>query len=202
MAYSKFTNADLKEKFGIRISYEENLFVNAAPRKPSDFLLETLKRNLDLALMQGTEKARSELIISPVFVELRDHADKKISIFSGIEFNVDKKLGLWGRADFLVSKSDYQVVLEAPIVVAIEAKEQDFDGGLTQCAAEMQAAKMFNEQHNTVSEKIYGCVTTGDIWKFLILENGQVKMDTASLDVREDLERILGILYAMAMERF
>ena len=202
MAYSKFTNADLKEKFGIRISYHENLFGNASPRQPSAFLLETLKRNLDLALMQGTEKARSELIIAPVFVELRDQAEKKISIFSGVEFNVDKKLGLWGRADFLVSRSDYQVVLEAPIVVAIEAKEQDFDGGLTQCAAEMQATKIFNEQHNTIVDKIYGCVTTGDIWKFLVMENGQVKMDSTSFDVHEDLNRILGILYAMALDKF
>ncbi len=199
MAYSKFTNAELKEKFGIRIGYQLDIFSKVKSRQPSKLLLAILEQNLNLALLQGTEKARSELIIAPIFVELRNQAKEKISFFSGIEFNVDKKLGLWGRADFLVSRSDYQTVLESPVIVAVEAKEQDFDGGITQCVAEMQAAKIFNERHGNPTDVIYGCVTTGDVWRFLVMKNEDVLTETSSFDVHENLDRILGILYAMSL---
>jgi hypothetical protein len=202
MAYSKFTALDLEDKFGIKQSYEKDLFIGVAPRKSSELLLAILDQNISFALEQGTEKARSELIIAPIFIELCNQTERQVNVFSGIEFNVDKKLGLSGWADFLVSRSTFRRGLKAPVVIAVEAKQQDFEGGVTQCIAEMYAANIFNEKRNNSTERIYGCVTTGDIWRFLVLENNEAKIETSSLDVREDLERILGILYAMALEKF
>jgi hypothetical protein len=202
MAYSKFTALDLEDKFGIKQSYEKDLFISVAPRKSSELLLAILDQNISFALEQGTEKARSELIIAPIFIELCNQTERQVNVFSGIEFNVDKKLGLSGWADFLVSRSTFRRGLKAPVVIAVEAKQQDFEGGVTQCIAEMYAANIFNEKRNNSTERIYGCVTTGDIWRFLVLENNEAKIETSSLDVREDLERILGILYAMALEKF
>ena len=46
--------------------------------------------NVPLAIAINTEKARLELIISTILVEIRRIFDHKISLFSGIEFNVDK----------------------------------------------------------------------------------------------------------------
>ncbi len=202
MAYSKFTAVELEEKFGIKQTYENDLFVNASPRQASELLRLILDQNISFALEQGTEKARSELIIAPVFIELCQQTERQVNVFSGIEFNVDKKRGLSGWADFLVSRSTFRRGLKAPVVIAVEAKQQDFEGGVTQCIAEMYAAHIFNDKRNNHTDKIYGCVTTGDIWRFLVLENNEAKIETTSLDVREDLERILGILYAMAMEKF
>lgn len=116
-----------------------------------------------------------------------------------MEFNVDRKLGFVGWCDFLVSRSSFQRELEAPVVIAVEAKQDNFKKGISQCIAEMIAARLFNEKNGHPIDKIYGCVTTGDVWRFLVLENNLAKIETVSFDVREDLERILGILYTMAL---
>ncbi len=139
-------------------------------------------------------------MIAPVFVEFRRQTEGKISIFSGWELNVDVETGLTGRCDFLISGSPYQADLEAPIVVAVEAKQDDFNKGITQCTAEMLAARIFNERKGNVERPIYGCVTTGDAWRFLVLEDKKSIVDTTILDVNEDVERIIGILWAMTFD--
>ena len=64
--------------------------------------------------------------------------------------------------------------------------------GLGECAAEMVAANLFNEQQQNQISAIYGAVTTGEIWKFLRLEK-----QTLSIDIKEyflnDLDKILGV---------
>ncbi len=162
-------------------------------------MLASLEQNSLFALEQGSEKASSEFIIAPIFAEIRFLAKDKISVFSGVEFNVDKKLGLSGFCDFLISRSTFQRELEAPVVVAVEAKQDDFKKGVTQCISEMYAARLFNENAGRTFDKIYGCVTTGDAWRFLFLENNIAKVEAELFDMRQDLEDILGILYAMAL---
>jgi hypothetical protein len=201
MSYPNFTALQLKEKFGVAQSYQERIFGKLKPQSASDWLKLSLKQGVEFALEQGSEKARSEFIIAPVFIELRNLAEKKISIFSGIEFNVDRKLGFTGWCDFLVSRSSFQRALEAPVVIAVEAKQQNFEKGIDQCIAEMIAAQIFNEKRGNNIDTIYGCVTTGDAWRFLLLKDKQALIDTTVFDVGEDLERILGILHAMAMNK-
>jgi hypothetical protein len=202
MSYSKFTLKELNQTFGISPSFQEHLFSNFPKRKASDLLIQTLAESVEFALLQNTEKARSEFIIAPVFLELRKQAKEQISIFSGVEFNVDKKLKLTGACDFLVSRSAYQGYLKSPVVIAVEAKRQDFEKGYVQCIAEMIAARIFNERENHPIERVYGTVTTGNVWQFLMLENNQALIETVSFDIREDLERILGILWAMTFDEF
>ena len=200
MSYSKFTAKDLSQQFGIEQKFQENLFASLPKRKASDLLMQTLSESVEFALLQNTEKARSEFIIAPVFLELRKQADEKISIFSGIDFNVDKGLKLTGACDFLVSRSAYQAYLKSPVVVAVEAKRQDFEKGYLQCIAEMIAVRIFNEREGNPTERIYGTVTTGNVWQFLMLEGSQALIETVSFDIREDLERILGVLWAMTFD--
>ncbi len=199
MAYSKFTALDLRNKFGIEQHFVNDLFKHINPIEPSELLTASLKQNSLFALEQGTEKARSEFIIAPVFGEIRFLAKETISVFSGVEFNVDKKLGLSGFCDFLISRSTFQRELEAPVMIAVEAKQDDFKKGITQCISEMYAATIFNKNAEKHFDKIYGCVTTGDVWRFLVLENNIAKIEIESFDMRQDLEKILGILYAMAV---
>jgi len=68
---------------------------------PSE-LAVILGKFIPLALAIDTPKARSELIIAPILAEFK-LTMKEISLFSGIEFNVDKNLGLNGRCDFIIS---------------------------------------------------------------------------------------------------
>jgi len=64
-----------------------------------------------LALNINTEKARSEFIVSQVLLEARRLLNQQISLFSGIEFNVDIERNLKGFVDFLLSASSDQIFL-------------------------------------------------------------------------------------------
>ena len=90
MSYASFTNEKLKEQFGVEQTLQRGIFNNLPKRTPSRWLLETLSKTCDFALSQGSEKARSEYIIAPVFYELREQSEMKVSIFSGRKFDVDK----------------------------------------------------------------------------------------------------------------
>jgi len=199
MAYSNFTSRDLKEKFGIIQEMKSDIFTNAPARKVSDWLKTSLQRHTKMALSQGLEKARSEFIIAPILAELYDQANTELSLFSGWELNVDVELGLIGRCDFLVSRSNNQTYLEAPIVVAVEAKQDDFRQGINQCIAEMVAARIFNEREGNEISKIFGCVTTGDVWRFLVLDGKKVEIEEKVYELSE-VEQILGILWEMSFE--
>ena len=173
------------------------MLTNISPRKVSDLLKDSLQRHTKMALSQGLEKARSEFIIAPILAELYDQAQNELSLFSGWELNVDVELGLIGRCDFLISRSNNQIYLESPIVVAVEAKQDDFRQGINQCIAEMIAARIFNERDGTGIEKIFGCVTTGDVWRFLILDGKSAIIEEKVFELSE-VEQIVGILWEMS----
>ena len=56
-----------------------------------------------------------------------------------------------------------------PVVVVIEAKQENIKLGLGQCAATMVAAQRFNAQRALDIPTVYGSVTTGTAWRFLKL---------------------------------
>ena len=199
MAYSNFTSRDLKEKFGIEQVFTKTKLAKIKPRKVSDLLVQGLERHTNMALSQGLEKARSEFIIAPILAELYDQAKSELSLFSGWELNVDVELGLIGRCDFLISRSNNQTYLESPIVVAVEAKQDDFRQGINQCIAEMIAVCIFNEREGNNIHKIFGCVTTGDVWRFLILDGKKAEIEEKVFELSE-VEQILGILWEMSFE--
>ena len=105
MSYSEFTLSQLESEFNLILQQRVELFKSIESVNPSALLKEILAENIPLALEIDTEKARSELIISPIIVELRKYFNRQISLFSGTEFNVDKSKGLTGRYDFLISYS-------------------------------------------------------------------------------------------------
>ncbi|MCH8289791.1 hypothetical protein IH992_01620 [Candidatus Poribacteria bacterium] len=195
MAYSEFTLSKIKETFGdFTIDQESNLFHSIEAVEVSNLLNEILKENIPLALAVHTEKARSEFIIAPILVELRKTLDHKISLFSGIDFNVDPSIGLNGQCDFIISTSRDQLVLTAPLILIVEAKNENIKGGLGQCIAEMIAAKLFNEREENQITTIYGVVTTGTAWRFLKLEDRIVSIDLPEYYI-DNVGKILGIFH-------
>jgi hypothetical protein len=108
VAFSDFSIGEVKRRFAIQLDESEDLFANVAPVAPGSLLAETLRENIPLALAIGTEKARSELIVAPVLVEVRRQLAHAISLFSGVEWNVDPAQGLRGVCDFLFSLSPEQ----------------------------------------------------------------------------------------------
>jgi hypothetical protein len=78
---------------------------------------------------------------------------------------------------YLISKSTNQVYINAPVVIIVEAKNENIKAGLSQCIAAMYAAKIYNEREHNDVDRILGAVTTGSNWKFLILEDMRVVID-------------------------
>ncbi len=194
MAYSKFTLSKLKQDFGITLDESQSLFDQTPPRPASELLHLTLQYALPLATRVNTEKARSELLIAPVLLEIRRQCNNEISFFSGSEFNVDAETGLEGYCDYLLSRSTEQLEITSPVVILVEAKKENLVGGIPQCIAEMIAAQLFNARLNNAIATIYGAVTSGTNWQFLTLQGTQIKLDTTEYFIN-DIEKILGILY-------
>lgn len=193
MSYSQFRLEDIETQLSLSIQESQNLFTNVEIYQVSDRLRETLEYNLPLALEIATEKARSEMILTPILIELRKMFGSKISLFSGREFNVDPEQGLGGFCDFLISQSPSQLLIKAPVVIIVEAKNDNIQSGLGQCIAAMYAAQIFNERQGNEISAVYGSVTTGTNWKFLKLVGQVVQVDIQEYFLN-NLGLILGIL--------
>ena len=127
MPYSNFSFDKVQEILNLEIKDELGMFAQIEEIEVSaPFLEELLKENLPLALAINTEKARSELIITPVLLQFRKIEQKKISFFSGIEFNVDEQQELKGTCDYIISLSE-----DAIRSVPREMKEASLALGLT-----------------------------------------------------------------------
>jgi hypothetical protein len=194
MSYSDFTTLDkVQNAFNLILEEDCNLFGILESVTPSDYLQQTLTEYLPLATAINTEKSRSEFLIAPILAELRRLANYQISLFSGTEFNVDKEKGLAGYCDYLISFSKEQYFIRAPIMAIVEAKNENIKNGLGQCIAEMLAAQIFNKQDGQAYEEIYGVVSTGTVWKFLILRDNRVFIDSQEYYVNQ-IGMILAIM--------
>jgi hypothetical protein len=194
MTYLDFTLPVAVNKFGLTLDMTRDLFAPVAPVDPSDLLRETLAYNAPLALSIATEKARSEMLISPILTEARRMRGESVNLFSGNMFNVDASVGLAGYFDFLLTHSPYLSVVQAPVFAVVEAKKEDVTTGYGQCVATMVGADRFNRQNDEPIETVYGAVTTGDIWKFLVLTGSDVRIDRETYYL-DRIERLLGVLW-------
>ncbi|AKG23714.1 hypothetical protein [Calothrix sp. 336/3] len=193
MPYSQFTIESIEPTFGYTISERIGLFVETPSVTYSDLLTQILKEYVPVGIAIGTEKSRSEFIIAPILFELKKQLATQISLFSGKEFNILPDLGLTGFCDYLISRSPEQLFIQAPVIVIVEAKNDNIQLGLGQCMAEMIAAQIFNERKGNIIPQIYGVVTTGSIWKFLKLTAKVIEIDLDEYFLN-DVAKILGIL--------
>jgi hypothetical protein len=195
MAYSDFDLKKARHDFGLQIDEQPDLFADVILVQPSAILAQTLAETSHLAIAIHTEKARAELLIAPVLLDIWRYAQAQISLFSGTEFTVDEAQGLTGYCDYILSRSKEQLIINAPVVMIVEAKNENIKGGLGQCVAEMIAAQRFNEREGNAIDTIYGAVTTGEIWKFLKLVSAVASIDLSDYYIVRDVPTILGILW-------
>jgi hypothetical protein len=200
MAYSDFSVGKVKRAFAIQTIEGKSFFPTITPVEPSATLVAVLDETLPLAVALPSEKAKSELLISPILVEVRRHLKRQVSLFSGQDFTVDAALGLSGICDFLISRSTEQLEIESPVVVLVEAKKADINSGMGQCMAEMVAAQRFNEQAGEHPKPVYGCVSSGLLWRFLQLDDRQMSVDMRDYSL-EPIADLLGKLVWMCGER-
>lgn len=193
LSYSAFTLEHIHKNCGFAIQMQ-SLFNSVEPIKPSAFLQTALQRIEGLIL--SSEKARSEFLITPILLEVRDYLHSNINIYSGIRFDVAPEEGLQGICDFIISKSKPMPILQSPLLLMVEAKKNDIDAGLGQCAAEMMAATRFNHAEGLPDNVVYGCVTTGELWQFLSLSAKIIHIDPHHLYIG-NIDKVLGMLVKM-----
>lgn len=175
MAYSKYTSLlQFEEKYGVQ-QQKVDLFADGVKTVVvGERLLFDLQEAEDFYAMQS-EKAKSEFIITPILKELQRNNLTKFRLFSGAALNVTKDLN--GICDYILSQNTKAVEVTAPIFCLVEAKNRTVEEGFAQCAAEMYAARLFNEKYKKTLPYIYGCVTTGQEWAFLQLKDNAILID-------------------------
>ena len=190
MAYSSFkTLAEITSNFGV-VHQRKLLFDNVKALAKSEDLTKALVLAQELPVK--SEKARCEMIVTPILLDLRQKNNKIFTIFSGDTLNADDTRGLNGECDFILAKDKGSFEVSFPIIQVVEAKRNDVEVGIPQCAAQMIGAQLWNENNQTDFKLIYGCVTTGDDWVFLKLIDNKLFIDTKKYYLG-NIEELLGV---------
>jgi len=200
MSYSEFTSIiEVKQAFGLTTVEGPRFLPQISPINPSATLTDFLANSLPVAVATGSEKARSEMIITPVLLEVRKILQQNISLFSGEDFTVDYESGLDGICDYLISRSPEMLEIETPAVAVVEAQKADLKTGIGPCVAEMVAMQKFNEAKGKPISVIYGSVSNGTQWRFLKLEEKIVSIDLNDYAL-PPVDEILGMLVWMVRD--
>jgi hypothetical protein len=189
MVYSDFTLNKIREKFGIE-NRRTKILNDFVPVAANAVLKEALAETEELPIR--SEKAKSEWIVVPVLKELRKRNNKYFTIYSGDNLMADEKRGLKGECDFILAKDIGTFDLNFPIIQIVEAKKNDVELGVPQCAAQLIGTRIYNQKKGVELKVIHGCVTTGNEWLFMMLENDCIKINN-KLYYLNEIENVLGI---------
>jgi hypothetical protein len=187
MTYCDFTLELLRRNFGLKVR-DAALFDDIGRISASDWLNTSLRLGSDLRF--SSEKARSEFVVAPVLLACRNLLAEKFHIFSGIRLDADANRGLKGECDFVIARTTSAYSLQAPLMVILEAKKNDIEEGVPQCAAQMLGARIYNEQDGLSLPFVYGCVTTGELWQFMKLDGPDLLLHPNRFTI-EDLDQVL-----------
>ena len=138
-------------------------------------------------------------MIAPVLLELKRIVGNRLAVFSGVPLEADPERGLNGVCDFLLTTTGLQLVMTAPLVAIVEAKNDNVMNGMGQCIASMYAAELVNDREGHPGRTVYGVVTTGSAWKFLQLTGAAVTADQGEYYI-VNVGKVLGIMRRMVQE--
>jgi hypothetical protein len=154
------------------------------PTAPSAFHLERMQR-LKVFDTSLSEMAR-QLLIEAVFEEaLQPFSSLKVFKIVPLKSDVAN-----GFVDYLIAPN--RTLPQQPLLCVAEAKKDNFERGLAQCLAEMDACQHTNLAAG-FSTVVYGIISNGQAWQFCRRDlDGQVFV--TALYALTDLPRLLGIL--------
>ena len=187
--YKKIKTVSKKFKIDVRM---ERLFENIKRVEPSSWLKESLQFAEMMPLTN--EKSKSERIVSPILLEVVKSYSTQITLFSGENIDIQPENDLSGECDFFFGLHPPKPFIDTPIISLTEAKDEDMELGIGQCAAQMYGARLFNEADGKNIPVIYGCVTNGLEWQFLKLYNNCFYVDKK---VYTDLSELLGVWHTI-----
>lgn len=187
MGYSNFKKLkQVTQKFGLSAKISD-LFPPLSSRNPSDWLTKSLE--IAYKAPATTEKAKSERLVSPILMEIVQLFENQITLFSGEEININSQDDLSGPCDFFFGLYPLSPYVEMPVISIVEAKDEDIEWGIAQCAAQIYGAHLLNTQENKIISVLYGCATDGVEWQFLKFEDNTFFIDKKPMT---NLPQILG----------
>ncbi len=189
MAFSDFKSiAEVQEAY--HIVYQEDEFLEYRDYTPSTTLLSELAFNRQYIDVFSSEASRCENIIYPILREAYKAFIDQYALWSHKALTYDQTLN--GTPDYLIAtKSELgKTVLGLPIVVIVEAKQNNFTEGWGQCLAELVAAQKLNKDERT---PIYGLVTDAEVWQFGRLEDSVFTRHRTHLSI-DELPKLCGSL--------
>ena len=190
MPYSKFNYKSIRQELQIQEEYTL-LFSEITPLQPSERLLQALEGIEIMVLF--SEKSRSEGLVFPILVDLARQNNFCFAVYSGAVLLADESKGLNGECDFILSAGKQSLAIDTPLFCMIEAEDNDIEKNIPQCIAQMEGARIYNQNEGKNINIIYGCVTTGTEWQFLKLENKTCWVDKKRYYINE-LPVLLGVL--------
>ncbi|MCP4138237.1 MAG: hypothetical protein GY754_45160 [bacterium] len=189
MAFTDFkTIADVQKAYNIK--YLEENFIEYSKISLPPFFLEELEFNRQNIDVFSSEASRCENVIYPVLREVYKQFVEKYALWSHKSLSYDQKLN--GTPDYIFStKSELgKTVLGHPLIMIVEAKQNNFNEGWGQCLAELVAAQRLNENQSIT---VYGIVTDGELWQF-----GSLRADVFTRHktrmVIDELEELFGAI--------
>jgi hypothetical protein len=189
MSFSDYTTvSQVQTEYQIR--YDESDFVpNQCIQVSTNFGAE-IDFNLQQLDVFSSEAARCELIILPILRETYKKFVSQFSLWVQKSIKYDDKLN--GTPDYIISKRSSlgKRVLEYPLLVAVEAKKNDFEQEWAQCLAELIAIQKLNQDEKLT---VYGIVSDGKYWEFGKLQEDKFQKNRSSFAI-DNLSELFGAL--------
>lgn len=142
------------------------------------------------------------MVVSPILLELIDRNSDFFTFYSGENLPADRSRGLVGESesrtcDFFISRNTGSFAINMPILAIIEAKRDNLEAGVDQCAAQLYGASLINQGLGHPVPVYYGCVTNARDgstlrWLFLKLQHDQYVIDNRRYQL-DRLPELLGI---------
>jgi hypothetical protein len=192
MAFTDFKSADEVQK-AYQVSFVEKDFMTFTPKALPDYFVREFEFNRENFDVFGSEASRCEAVIYPILREACKSFVREYSLWSHKSIAADAILT--GTPDYVVAKRSAlgKNVLDFPLVLVAEAKQNDFVRGWGQCLAEMVAAQRLNGNADLA---VYGIVTDGEIWQFGQLV-GTVFTKNQSRATIDRLEEVYGAVFGV-----
>lgn len=130
----------------------------SAPLEITPFFRERLNRILRNFDTDGSESGK-ELLIDAFCEEVLERHNS-LKAWKEAPLKSDT---LAGFVDYLIARK--RAYMSSPLLCVVEAKRDDFEQGLAQCAVAMHACAWNNAQEGRVIP-VFGIVSNGDSWQF------------------------------------
>jgi len=188
---------DFKSPAEVQTAYQitacEEHFLDIMPKAPSERFLDNFKFTTTYFDVFSSEASRCENVIYPLLLEASRHIVSDYSLWSHKSIVADATLS--GTPDYIIASRSKlgKNVFGLPLVLVVEAKQNDFTEGWGQCLAELVAAQKLNEQPDY---PVYGIVTDGELWQFGKLHETQFTQEVTRSTI-DDIEKVFGSLYAV-----